>query len=123
MIFAKVNHKLLKMSQIQGCRLTNVGEMPFYYKAGGCNTFSFGIMLCFAYDDLTGCHSFDGTSFEIEASSKFSHSNVLALGSYRDSPFVTGQYSSSDGLKTEILDYASGQWNEAADYPFSYGDR
>ena len=36
------------MSKVEDCRLKNVGEMPFDYSGGGCNTFSFGIMLCFS---------------------------------------------------------------------------
>ena len=48
----------------------------------------------------------------------------MSLGSYRDSPFVTGGYAgwgntAIDGLETEILDYASGTWVQADDYPFS----
>ena len=58
-----------------------------------------------------------------EPPSTFSHFNVLSLASYRRSPFVTGSYSSVDGLKTEILNYESGQWNQEEDYPFSTGDR
>ena len=66
---------------------------------------------------------FDGTTFKNEPSSKFSHRFVMALGSYRDSPFVTGNYASSTtGLKTEILNYNAQQWFEAKDYPFSKGD-
>ena len=64
--------------------------------------------------------SFDGTNFNSEVSSQFPHRDVLALGSYRNSPFVTGH---SSGLNTEILDYEAGQWKQAADYPFSNGDR
>ena len=64
--------------------------------------------------------SFDGTNFLTEASSQFRHWDVWALGSYRNSPFVTGDdSSSSDGLKTEILDYEAGEWQQAADYPFA----
>ena len=47
----------------------------------------------------------------------------MALGSYRNSPFVTGQNSGSNGLKTEILNRGSGEWEQAGDYPFSNGDR
>ena len=51
----------------------------------------------------------------------------MSLGSYRDSPFVTGGYAgfagAVDGLETEILDYASGTWVQAEDYPFSRNDR
>ena len=61
--------------------------------------------------------------FKTEASSNFSHRDVNALGSYRNSPFVTGSSSSYDGLKTEILDHSDGQWNQVADYPFTNGER
>ena len=53
----------------------------------------------------------------------FPHYDVMSLGSYRDSPFVTGQYSSTNGLKTEILDYDHEKWEQLADYPFSNGNR
>ena len=45
------------MSKVEDCRLTSVGELPFDFEAGGCNTFSFGIMLCFDYYAQQGCHS------------------------------------------------------------------
>ena len=63
--------------------------------------------------------SFDGTNFRIEASSQFTHWEVGALGNYRNSPFVTGHDSSTNGLKTEILDYKAGEWKQGADYPFA----
>lgn len=66
---------------------------------------------------------FDGVSFKKEPSSKFSHFYVYGLGSYRQSAFVTGHYSSTNGLKTEILDMGTRKWNQADDYPFSNGDR
>ena len=47
----------------------------------------------------------------------------MALGSYRNSPFVTGQNSLTNGLKTEILNYGSEEWEPAGDYPFSNRDR
>ena len=47
----------------------------------------------------------------------------MALGSYRNSPFVTGHGSSTNGFKTEILNYKSGNWEEGAGYPFSNGNR
>ena len=67
--------------------------------------------------------SFNGETFKTEASSKFPHKYVFALGSYQNSPFVTGQDSSTNGLKTEILNYGSEEWVQAGDYPFSNGDR
>ena len=65
---------------------------------------------------------FDGVNFKKEVSSLFPHLNVWALGSYKNSPFVTGQDSSVNGLKTEILAYAAGKWVDAPDFPFSNGD-
>ena len=66
---------------------------------------------------------FNGETIKTEASSKFPHENVYALGSYRNKPFVTGHDSSNNGLKTEILNYGSEEWEQAEDYPFSNGDR
>ena len=68
---------------------------------------------------LKNFFSFDGTNFKSEASSQFSHYYALALGSYRNSPFVTGENSGTNGLKTEILDYQAGEWKQAAEFPFS----
>ena len=45
------------MSKVQGCKLTNVGELPFEFYMGGCNVFSFGIMMCFHYYATQACHS------------------------------------------------------------------
>ena len=67
--------------------------------------------------------SWDGESFKTEASTIFTHYLAYSLGSYRDSPFAVGGYAgfagAVDGLETEILDYASGTWVQADDYPFS----
>ena len=65
--------------------------------------------------------SFDGVTFEVEASSKYRHVGST-LGSYRNSPFLTGD-NSANGLKTEILDIEAGEWERVADYPISDGDR
>jgi len=100
--------------------LKRIGDLPFGFTGGGCNSFSFGIVLCFSEASDKECHSYDGESFKTEPSTKYSHYDVYALGSYRDSPFVTGDsWHDTDGLKTEILDYDAGQWNQADDYPFS----
>ena len=37
------------MSKVHDCELANVGELPFDFFEGACNTFLFGIMLCFSY--------------------------------------------------------------------------
>ena len=63
--------------------------------------------------------SFNGETLKTEASSKFPHNHFSALGSYRNSPFVTGQYSSTQALYTEILDYAAQKWEQVANYPFA----
>ena len=66
---------------------------------------------------------FDGTSVKTEPSSEFSHDLVHALGSYRNSPFVTGSdylaYGLEHSLQTEILDYKERKWIQAKAYPFS----
>ena len=45
------------MSMVEDCRLKDIGELSFDFNAGGCNTFTFGIMLCFAKDADSICHS------------------------------------------------------------------
>ena len=51
------NEPFFKISKVQGCKLTRVGDLPFDFDAGGCNTFEFGIMMCFSYYDDKECHS------------------------------------------------------------------
>ena len=66
---------------------------------------------------------YDGKNFITEPSSKFTHQYVDALGSYRDSPFVTGSGNKADGLKTEILNYEILEWIQESDYPFANSNR
>ena len=49
------------------------------------------------------------------SSSNFPHIDIMALGSYKNYPFITG---SINNVKTEIFDYGAGNWLEADDYPF-----
>ena len=65
---------------------------------------------------------FNGVSFQTESSSTFPHEAVLNLGSYRQSPFVTGGKSLAYGLKTEIFDRSAEEWIQADDYPFANSD-
>ena len=74
--------------------------------------------------------SWDGETFKNEPLTTFTHYLAMSLGNYRDSPFVTGSFATGtawnspvNGLETEILDYASGTWVQAEDYPFSENDR
>ena len=46
-----------KISKVQDCKLKRVGEMPFDFWSGGCNTFDFGVMLCFSSGATKECHS------------------------------------------------------------------
>ena len=71
-------------------------------------------------------NSFDGVNTKVEASSTYPHAYTgLQLGSYRNSPFVTGsikvtgKMAGFSGFKTEILNYATSTWVEEDDYPFS----
>ena len=45
------------MSMVEDCRLKDIGELSFDYTGGGCNTFTFGIMLCFPDHAVSMCHS------------------------------------------------------------------
>ena len=55
----------------------------------------------------------------------------MALGNYKNSPFVTGDLyadynedaSYDGGLRTEILDYKNSKWVQAADYEFPDSNR
>ena len=126
------------MAKVIDCQLTNVDELPFEFSSGGCNTFSFGVMLCFSAENQQRgsahqCHSwvmtltniklqnklssFDGTTFHTEESSIFPHLITRSLGSYRGSPFVTGGW--PGGLETEILNYGTNTWVQGDNYPFS----
>ena len=66
---------------------------------------------------------YNGGNIVTEPSSRFNHTRVGALGSYRGSPFVTGSNNTADGLKTEILNKQFLEWVQEADYPFSDSDR
>ena len=48
-----------KISKIQNCKLSRVGELDYDFMYGACNTFSFGILLCFSDKSSTrqACHS------------------------------------------------------------------
>ena len=48
---------ILKISKITGCTLENIGQLDFDFEQGACNTFSFGIMLCFPYSGTKMCKS------------------------------------------------------------------
>ena len=65
--------------------------------------------------------SFDGDTFETVAASKCDHENTSGLANYRGSPMITGTQFNSQycGIKTEIYNFASNQWNDAPDYPYA----
>ena len=50
------------MAKVTDCALTSSGELPFDFTSGACNSFPFGILLCFSPDALQAgsaqqCHS------------------------------------------------------------------
>ena len=67
------------MTKIQDCKLKNVGQLPFDFYAGGCNTFPFGIMMCFPADADQECYSLVQKSFFLVMKTTFLDSMVLAL--------------------------------------------
>ena len=132
------------MSKVSNCALKSVGQLDFdYSRPNGCNSFSFGIMLCFPrrgahIDDLAEreCYSlvpihsetwvntlnssfddFDGfgTTFKKEPPTQFWHYRG-ALGNYKGSPFAVGSSNQSMSMQTEILDYEKGKWVRGEDY-------
>ena len=56
-----LSKKRFQLAKVENCALTNVGELPFDFYLGGCNTFSFGVMLCFPWsfagNTYHQCHS------------------------------------------------------------------
>ena len=63
--------------------------------------------------------SFDGDSFENAGSSKCDHDYTYGLAVYRGKALTTGSYLNSDcNVRTEIYDFETNQWSDAADYPF-----
>ena len=64
--------------------------------------------------------SFDGGSFENAGSSKCDHDYTYGLGNYRGTALITGtQKNSACYVRTEIYDFGTNQWSDAADYPFA----
>ena len=51
------------MSQVKGCQLNRVGDLPFDFDAGACGTFNFNffpvetILLCFDDTKSNACHT------------------------------------------------------------------
>ena len=56
-----------QIRKVTNCALKNVGELDFNFRYGGCNTFTFGIMLCFH-------KSSDANDWSLENSFKECHS-------------------------------------------------
>ena len=64
--------------------------------------------------------SFDGENFENAASSKCEHDYTYGLAIYRGEALTTGsQLNSGCFIRTEIYDFETNQWNDAADYSFA----
>ena len=57
LILSLDNEHLFKISKVQDCKLKKVDDLPFDFYRGGCNTFDFGIMLCFSESATKECHS------------------------------------------------------------------
>ena len=78
----------------------------------------------FSYEaDTEVYYSWQRRWMKRDASSQFCHYNVLALGSYRESPFVTVNDALSERLKAEIHNIGTEKREQVADFPFSNGDR
>ena len=54
--YSGANH-CFQISKIQNCKLTRIGDLDFNFSYGVCNTFSFGILLCFDYFNDQDCYS------------------------------------------------------------------
>ena len=63
--------------------------------------------------------SFDGTNFETAGSAKCDHYVTYGLANYRGKAITTGSWNSGCSVRTELYDFETDQWNDAADYPFA----
>ena len=95
-------------------------QLPFRYFDGVCKTFGYDkndkTWMCFARQETNLCQSFDGLNFVPEAETSYNHSFTNSLGSYNETPFITG---SSRNVKTEIFDPKSDSWTLSVDFPFA----
>ena len=59
-VYFTVTEDFIKVSQIENCQMTRIGELPFKYSWGSCNTFlepNPRVLLCFNRDDPKVCHT------------------------------------------------------------------
>ena len=53
-------YKNFKVSKIENCQMTKIGDLPFEYNYGSCNTFlepNPRVLLCFDRYDPKVCHT------------------------------------------------------------------
>ena len=62
---------------------------------------------------------FDGETYQSAGSSAYSHKRTYGLANYRGRALTTGCYSSSCGVKTELMDMNTLRWSIGPDYPFT----
>ena len=128
----------IKVSRIENCGIKRLGDLPFDYYFGSCNTFLKPIptvLLCFYYEGPKVCHtlvhnlnesscencfSFDGENYVRVEETKYSHRGTLGLGNYRGKAFTTGCSSScTSQVATELLDMTTMKWSDGPYYPFA----
>ena len=64
--------------------------------------------------------SFDGKNFENAGTSKCDHRFTYGLANYRGKALTTGSANNIYcSVQTELYDFETSQWNDAADYPFA----
>ena len=122
-----------KINKLISCKLTKLTEeLVFDFAYGACNTYLFGILLCWgtriqgnsgnSRTALKECYSindFDNKLRQRKHSwSRYSHHDG-SLASYKGSPFITA---GSDGLKTELYRVDWMEWIAKADFPTEYTD-
>ena len=58
-MYFTVIENFIKVSQIENCQMTRIGDLPFDYYRGSCNTFlepNPRVLLCFSDNDPKVCH-------------------------------------------------------------------
>ena len=59
-MYLSVIDNIIKVSQIKNCQMTRIGDLPFDYFRGSCNTFlepNPRVLLCFCSDDPKVCYT------------------------------------------------------------------
>ena len=64
------------------------------------------------------CSSFDGNLYQSAGTSSYAHDRTYGMANYKGKALITGCGDSGCGVKTELMDMDTLEWNDGPDYPF-----